>query len=133
MITGPLQGRSRVEVLRKALGLCRRLVHHILLNIKVFNSILPMLVCLRLDRVRERRLEQEQLRKVKTLGAASEDVDDLGAWVSKSRALEEKAKAEARAKALKQARMLEEQVRFPFPCLWVLDVLCNPEGMAYLS
>ncbi|CAL8462106.1 g1637 [Coccomyxa elongata] len=59
--------------------------------------------------LREKRLEQEQLRKVKTLGAASEDVDDLGAWVTKSRALEEKAKAEARAKALKQARMLEEQ------------------------
>ncbi|BDA45958.1 probable U4/U6.U5 tri-snRNP-associated protein 1 at N-terminal half [Coccomyxa sp. Obi] len=59
--------------------------------------------------LREKRLEQEQLRKVKTLGAASEDVDDLAAWVTKSRALEEKAKAEARAKALKQARMLEEQ------------------------
>ena len=79
---------------------------------------MPMLVCLHLDRVRERRLEQEQLRKVKTLGAASEDVDDLGAWVSKSRALEEKAKADARAKALKQARMLEEQVSSPSHVCW---------------
>lgn len=67
-----------------------------------------------MDSQREKRLEQEQLRKVKTLGAASEDVDDLGAWVTKSRALEEKVKAEARAKALKQARMLEEQVSFSF-------------------
>lgn len=46
-----------------------------------------------------------------TLGEAADDVDDLAAWVTKSRALEEKAKAEARAKALKQARALEEMVR----------------------
>ncbi len=69
----------------------------------------------RLSRQREKRLEDEKLRKVKTLGAAADDVDDLGAWVSKSRALEEKAKAEARAKALKQARALEEQVRCLLP------------------
>lgn len=92
-----------------------RLLYHVLLVITVLKCIMLMYLCLRLDRLREERLEQEQLRKVKTLGAASEDVDDLGAWVTKSRALEEKAKAEARAKALKQARMLEEQVRPPLP------------------
>ena len=38
-------------------------------------------------------------------------MDDVAAWINKSRALEEKAKAEARAKALKAAQALEEQVR----------------------
>ena len=57
--------------------------------------------------------KEEELRKIKTLGAAADDVDDVSAWASKSRALEEKAKAEARAKALKAARALEEQVQHP--------------------
>ena len=34
---------------------------------------------------KEKRLEQENLRKVKTLGEAGRDVDDLGAWVERSR------------------------------------------------
>ena len=38
-------------------------------------------------------------------------MDDVSAWINKSRALEEKAKAEARAKALKAAQALEEQVQ----------------------
>lgn len=71
---------------------------------------------MRVSSQREKRLEDEKLRKVKTLGAADDDVDDLATWVTKSRVLEEKAKAEARAKALKQARMLEEQVRAPLVC-----------------
>ena len=50
------------------------------------------------------------MRKVKTLGEAAPDVDDIASWVSKSRVLEEREKAAARAKALKQARALEEQV-----------------------
>ena len=61
-------------------------------------------------RQKERRLEEEKLRKIKTLGEAADDVDDVSAWINKSRALEEKAKAEARAKALKAAQALEEQV-----------------------
>ncbi len=51
------------------------------------------------------------MRKVKTLGQAEPEVDDLAAWVNKSRTLEEKARAEAREKALRQARALEQQVR----------------------
>ena len=47
---------------------------------------------------------------MKTLGEAAADVDDLGAWVTKSRALEEARKAEERAKADKAARMLALQV-----------------------
>lgn len=74
---------------------------------------------MRVSSQREKRLEDEKLRKVKTLGAADDDVDDLAAWVIKSRVLEEKAKAEARAKALKQARMLEEQVCAPLCLLWL--------------
>lgn len=65
-----------------------------------------MVIC----RQKERRLEEEKLRKVKTLGEAADDVDDVSAWINKSRALEEKAKTEARAKALKATRALEEQV-----------------------
>lgn len=61
-------------------------------------------------RQRERRIEEEKLRKVKTLGEAADDVDDVAAWANKSRAIEESAKAEARAKALKAAQALEEQV-----------------------
>ena len=64
-------------------------------------------------RQKERRLKEEELRKIKTLGAAADDVDDVSAWINKSRALEEKAKAEARAKALKAAQALEEQVAHP--------------------
>ena len=63
-------------------------------------------------RQREKRQEQAKLRAVKTLGEAAPDVDDLGAWVTKSRALEEARKAEERAKADKAARMLALQVRF---------------------
>lgn len=74
---------------------------------------------MRVSSQREKRLEDEKLRKVKTLGAADDDVDDLATWVTKSRVLEEKAKAEARAKALKQARMLEEQVCAPLSLLWL--------------
>jgi len=61
-------------------------------------------------RQKERRIEQEKLRKVKTLGEAGEDVDDLGAWVARNKKAEERAKADARAKAAKLARQLEEQV-----------------------
>ena len=55
------------------------------------------------------------MRATKTLGQAEPEVDDLGAWVRRSRALEEKAKAEAREKALRQARALQQQV-WSRPC-----------------
>ena len=67
-------------------------------------------------RQREKRQEQAKLRAVKTLGEAAPDVDDLGAWVTKSRALEEARKAEERAKAEKAALMLALQVRVPLLC-----------------
>jgi hypothetical protein len=60
---------------------------------------------------------------VKLLGEASEDVDDAAAWIQKSRALEEKAKREAREKALKQARALEEQVQRFCPALFCFPPL----------
>ncbi len=56
-------------------------------------------------------MEQAKLRATKTLGEAAPDVDDLAAWVGKSRALEESRRAEERAKADKAARMLAQQAR----------------------
>lgn len=88
------------------------------------------------NRQREKRLQEERLRRVKTLGEAAPDVDDVAAWVGKSRVLEEKAKAEARAKALKQARALEEQVRLIFTisvCMWTCTInfrRIRPHGLA---
>lgn len=67
-----------------------------------------MLLCSRSQK--ERRLEQEKLRKVKTLGEAGTDVDDLAGWVERSRKAEARAKEEERAKAAKLSRQLEEQV-----------------------
>lgn len=61
---------------------------------------------------KERRLEQEKLRNIKTLGEAGADVDDLAVWVESSRIAEVRAKEEERAKAAKLARQLEEQVCF---------------------
>ncbi len=51
------------------------------------------------------------MRATKTLGQAEPEVDDLAAWVGRSRALEEAARAAARDKAARQARALEAQVR----------------------
>lgn len=80
-------------------------------------------------RQKERRLEEEKLRKVKTLGEAADDVDDVSAWINKSRALEEKAKAEARAKALKAAQALEEQVRCSHSaCVLAVDSMHQGEA-----
>ena len=58
---------------------------------------------------RQRRQQQDKLRAVKTLGEADDDDGDMMAWVAKSRTLEEKAKAEARAKAAELERKLAEQ------------------------
>ena len=61
-------------------------------------------------RQREKRVEDERMRATGTLGQAEPEVDDLGAWVRRSRALEDAAKAEAREKARRQARALQQQV-----------------------
>lgn len=54
---------------------------------------------------------EESLRKVKTLGQADEDVDDLAKWVTKSRTREEEDKELAREEALAAERRQAEQVR----------------------
>lgn len=53
---------------------------------------------------------EESLRKVKTLGQADEDVDDLAKWVTKSRTREEEDKELAREEALAAERRQAEQV-----------------------
>ena len=53
---------------------------------------------------------EESLRKVKTLGQADEDVDDLGKWVNRSRTREEQDKELAREEALAAVRRQAEQV-----------------------
>ncbi|KAK9806920.1 hypothetical protein WJX72_007494 [[Myrmecia] bisecta] len=63
----------------------------------------------RVTKAKEKRQLQEHYSKVKTLGAAAPDVDDLAAWVSKSRTLEEQQRVAERAKAEKLARQFEEQ------------------------
>ncbi len=64
-----------------------------------------------LNRHREKRALDTKLRNTKTLGAAGDDVDDLAAWVERSRLAEAAKKAEERAKAEKLARGYEEEVR----------------------
>ena len=51
---------------------------------------------------------------MKTLGTAEEDVDDLAAWIARSRKSEEAARAAERAKAAKLAAALAAQVGMPF-------------------
>lgn len=53
---------------------------------------------------------EESLRKVKTLGQADEEVDDLAKWVTKSRTREEEDKELAREEALNAQRRQAEQV-----------------------
>ena len=50
----------------------------------------------------------ESLRKVKTLGQADEDVDDLAKWVTKSRTTAEEEKELARLQAAAAALKAEE-------------------------
>lgn len=64
---------------------------------------------------------EESLRKVKTLGQADEEVDDLAKWVTKSRTREEEDKELAREEALNAQRRQAEQVcphtcRCWYPC-----------------
>lgn len=68
------------------------------------------LVCCR---KREKRKMEESLRKVKTLGQADKEVDDLAKWVTKSRTREEEDKELAREEALNAQRRQAEQVCLP--------------------
>ena len=78
-----------------------------------FKQVLSMLVGFLASfccRKREKRKMEESLKKVKTLGQADEDVDDLAKWVTKSRTREEEDKELARAEALAAERRQAEEV-----------------------
>ena len=79
-------------------------------------------------RKREKRKMEESLRKVKTLGQAEEDIDDLAKWVTKSRSRAEEEKELAREEALAAAaRRQAEQVRPTCNCvvLHMADYACS--------
>jgi SART-1 family len=67
---------------------------------------------LRLYRAKAKRKMEADLAKVKGLGEAKPEVDDVAAWVSRSRESEAEAKRKAeREKAAKMASMYDEEVR----------------------
>lgn len=92
-------------------------------------------LCVGSCRKREKRLLDESLRKVKTLGQADEDVDDLAKWVTKSRTVAEEEKELARlqvaAAALKAQEVcmhLAQHLSCPFGCfpsLCVCSQVCH--------
>ena len=61
-------------------------------------------------RKKEKRKLDESLRKVKTLGQADEDIDDLAKWVTSSRTRGEEEKELAREEALAAVRRQAEEV-----------------------
>jgi hypothetical protein len=62
-------------------------------------------------RARDKRQMEEGLQRVVTLGAAEAEVDDMAAWVARSRAAEEESKRGAqRAGASRLASMYDEEV-----------------------
>lgn len=64
---------------------------------------------------------EAELAKVKGLGEAQSEVDDISAWVARSREAEEEAKRKAeREKAAKVASMYDEEVRRPALQMWSL-------------
>lgn len=64
----------------------------------------------RISRARDKRLMEEGLRKVKTLGSSDPDADDISLWVSKSREVEaETRRAAERAAAAKLSTMYDEE------------------------
>jgi hypothetical protein len=74
-------------------------------------------------RKREKRKMEESLRKVKTLGQADEDIDDLAKWVTKSRTKAEEEKELAREEALAAAeRRQNEQVWAT--CIYTAPYVC---------
>ena len=81
-------------------------------------------------RRREHRRDQEKLRKVKTLGEAGEDVDDLGAWLNRSKKAEKKAREAERRKAEKLAKQLEEQVTTSLKRSWTSYSSGKCQGIA---
>lgn len=65
-----------------------------------------------LHRAKAKRKMEADLAKVKGLGEAKPEVDDVAAWVSRSRESEAEAKRRAeRDKAAKMASMYDEEVR----------------------
>ena len=74
-------------------------------------------------RRREHRREQEKLKKVKTLGEAGKDVDDLAAWVERSKKAEKKAKDLEMRKRLE--KQLAEQVSIPLDAKLRLQSLAS--------
>ncbi|DBA93483.1 TPA: hypothetical protein ACH3X3_013582 [Trebouxia sp. C0006] len=63
----------------------------------------------RVQKKREKRKMEESLRKVKTLGQADEDIDDLAKWVTKSRTKAEEEKELAREEALAAAERRQNE------------------------
>lgn len=62
-------------------------------------------------RAREKRQMEEGLQRVVTLGAAEAEVDDMAAWVARSRRAEEESKRSAqRATASRVASMYDQEV-----------------------
>ena len=71
----------------------------------------------------------ESLRKVKTLGQADEDVDDLAKWVTKSRTTAEEEKELARLQAAAAALKAEEVAPLNRVCCAIqhmTDLPCMP-------
>ena len=60
-------------------------------------------------RAREKRQLNETYQRTQKLGDPDNEVDDVAAWVTKSRITAEEAKAAARAKAAAEARRRQEQ------------------------
>lgn len=63
-------------------------------------------------RAKAKRKMEAELAKVKGLGEAQPEVDDISAWVARSREAEDEAKRQdERKKAAKVASMYDEEVR----------------------
>jgi hypothetical protein len=66
-------------------------------------------------RAKEKRRAEELNAKVKALGAADDEVDDLAAWVAKTRKLEEEQKLAEREKANRMASKYDDEVPYIRP------------------
>lgn len=87
-----------------------------------FASLHLSWLCVGSCRKREKRLLDESLRKVKTLGQADEDVDDLAKWVTKSRTVAEEEKELARLQVAAAALKAQEV------CMHLAQHLFRPFG-----
>ena len=74
---------------------------------------------------------EESLRKVKTLGQADEDIDDLAKWVTKSRTKVEEEKELAREEALAAAERRQNEQVWAI-CIHIAPCVCwncQPVGL----